>query len=125
MVSSMRRVAAISAGPRSASPRGSLALSLLLFSGLLGLSAISVYIGEGQGGSSRSAQRQGSGHRRGHGVVMSSAQTAALAQAASSAHSARATLVPNDLEAYWLPFTPNRAFKAAPRLFARAKDMHY
>jgi beta-alanine--pyruvate transaminase len=33
--------------------------------------------------------------------------------------------VPNDLEAFWLPFTPNRAFKHAPRLFARAKDMHY
>src|SRR6201985_1044266 len=33
--------------------------------------------------------------------------------------------VPNDLEAYWLPFTSNRAFKAAPRLIARAKDMHY
>jgi len=33
--------------------------------------------------------------------------------------------VPNDLESYWLPFTPNRAFKKAPRLIARAKDMHY
>ena len=33
--------------------------------------------------------------------------------------------VPNDLEAYWLPFTPNRVFKKAPRLIARAKDMHY
>ena len=33
--------------------------------------------------------------------------------------------VPNDLEAYWLPFTSNRAFKRAPRLIARAKDMHY
>ena len=32
---------------------------------------------------------------------------------------------PNDLESYWLPFTPNRAFKRAPRLIARAKDMHY
>jgi beta-alanine--pyruvate transaminase len=31
----------------------------------------------------------------------------------------------NDLEAFWLPFTPNRAFKRAPRLIARAKDMHY
>ena len=31
----------------------------------------------------------------------------------------------NDLEAFWLPFTPNRAFKRAPRLLARAKDMHY
>jgi beta-alanine--pyruvate transaminase len=32
---------------------------------------------------------------------------------------------PNDLEAFWVPFTPNRAFKQAPRLIARAKDMHY
>jgi beta-alanine--pyruvate transaminase len=36
-----------------------------------------------------------------------------------------AVAVPNDLEAYWLPFTANRAFKKAPRLVARAKDMHY
>jgi beta-alanine--pyruvate transaminase len=33
--------------------------------------------------------------------------------------------VPNDLEAYWMGFTPNRAFKARPRLIARAKDMYY
>ena len=33
--------------------------------------------------------------------------------------------IPNDLEAFWVPFTPNRAFKAAPRLLARSKDMHY
>jgi len=32
---------------------------------------------------------------------------------------------PNDLESFWMPFTANRAFKKAPRLFARAKDMHY
>ncbi len=32
---------------------------------------------------------------------------------------------PNDLEAFWLPFTPNRAFKRAPRLIAGAKDLHY
>jgi len=31
----------------------------------------------------------------------------------------------NDLESFWMPFTPNRAFKARPRLIARAKDMHY
>ncbi|HET7253054.1 MAG TPA: aminotransferase class III-fold pyridoxal phosphate-dependent enzyme, partial [Xanthobacteraceae bacterium] len=42
-----------------------------------------------------------------------------------SAPAPRATAVPNDLEAYWLPFTSNRAFKASPRLIARAKDMHY
>ena len=33
--------------------------------------------------------------------------------------------VPNDLEPYWMPFTANRAFKARPRLIARAKDMFY
>src|SRR5712671_1099238 len=37
----------------------------------------------------------------------------------------RASAVPNDLESYWMPFTSNRAFKKAPRLIARAKDMHY
>jgi beta-alanine--pyruvate transaminase len=36
-----------------------------------------------------------------------------------------AAAVPNDLDAYWLPFTPNRAFKRAPRLIVGAKDMHY
>jgi beta-alanine--pyruvate transaminase len=34
-------------------------------------------------------------------------------------------LAPNDLEAFWLPFTPNRSFKKRPRLVVRAKDMHY
>ncbi len=33
--------------------------------------------------------------------------------------------IPNDLELFWVPFTPNRAFKRAPRLIARAKEMHY
>jgi len=30
-----------------------------------------------------------------------------------------------DLEAFWMPFTANRQFKAAPRLLARAEGMHY
>jgi len=33
--------------------------------------------------------------------------------------------IPNDLEAFWMPFTANRQFKAAPRLLVAAKDMHY
>ncbi len=33
--------------------------------------------------------------------------------------------VPNDLAAYWMPFTANRQFKAAPRLLASAKGMYY
>jgi beta-alanine--pyruvate transaminase len=32
---------------------------------------------------------------------------------------------PNDLDAYWMPFTANRQFKAAPRLMASASGMHY
>jgi beta-alanine--pyruvate transaminase len=31
----------------------------------------------------------------------------------------------NSLDAFWMPFTNNRAFKEQPRLFSRAKDMHY
>src|SRR5262245_58870780 len=42
-----------------------------------------------------------------------------------TAQQQRAPAVPNDSEAFWIAFTPNRAFKAAPRLIARAKDMHY
>ena len=30
-----------------------------------------------------------------------------------------------DPDAFWMPFTDNRAFKAHPRLLASAKDMHY
>ena len=32
---------------------------------------------------------------------------------------------PNNLEPFWMGFTPNRAFKKRPRLFAGAKGMHY
>jgi beta-alanine--pyruvate transaminase len=31
----------------------------------------------------------------------------------------------NDLDAFFMPFTANRQFKAAPRLLASAKDMHF
>ena len=32
---------------------------------------------------------------------------------------------PNDLNAFWMPFTANRQFKKTPRMFVAAKDMHY
>ena len=32
---------------------------------------------------------------------------------------------PNDLRAFWMPFTANRQFKQEPRMFVAAKDMHY
>jgi beta-alanine--pyruvate transaminase len=35
------------------------------------------------------------------------------------------TQTPNDLSAWWMPFTPNRSFKRRPRLIAHAKDMHF
>jgi beta-alanine--pyruvate transaminase len=31
----------------------------------------------------------------------------------------------NDLDAFWMPFTANRQFKQAPRLFVAAERMHY
>jgi beta-alanine--pyruvate transaminase len=37
----------------------------------------------------------------------------------------RTTAKPNDLSAFWMPFTANRQFKKEPRLFVGAKDMHY
>ena len=33
--------------------------------------------------------------------------------------------VPNNLEAFWMPFSANRQFKKNPRLLVGAKDMHY
>ncbi|RED17962.1 aspartate aminotransferase family protein [Pontivivens insulae] len=37
----------------------------------------------------------------------------------------RTQAVPNDLNAFWMPFTANRQFKKNPRMFVGAKDMHY
>src|SRR6185295_2441548 len=37
----------------------------------------------------------------------------------------RLKVVPNDLNAFWMPFTANRQYKQAPRMFVSAKDMHY
>ncbi|TGP90142.1 MULTISPECIES: aspartate aminotransferase family protein [unclassified Mesorhizobium] len=37
----------------------------------------------------------------------------------------RLKVTPNDLSAFWMPFTANRQFKQAPRMFVSAKDMHY
>src|SRR6056297_2848888 len=33
--------------------------------------------------------------------------------------------VPNDLSAFWMPFTANRQFKAAPRMLVSADGMFY
>ncbi|CUA99532.1 aspartate aminotransferase family protein [Pannonibacter indicus] len=38
---------------------------------------------------------------------------------------AASAAIPNNLEAFWMPFTANRQFKKAPRMFVAAKDMHY
>ena len=37
----------------------------------------------------------------------------------------RPPATPNDLRAFWMPFTANRQFKSNPRMFVAAKDMHY
>ena len=33
--------------------------------------------------------------------------------------------LPNDLDAYWMPFTANRQFKSRPRLLSKASGMYY
>jgi beta-alanine--pyruvate transaminase len=38
---------------------------------------------------------------------------------------ATAPLSRSDMEAFWLPFTPNRQFKSKPRLLSKAKGMYY
>jgi len=38
---------------------------------------------------------------------------------------AAASLSRTDLEAYWMPFTANRQYKANPRLLGKAQGMHY
>lgn len=37
----------------------------------------------------------------------------------------RLNATPNDLRAFWMPFTANRQFKQNPRMFVSAKDMHF
>src|ERR1051325_2945060 len=121
----MRRVAAISAGPRSASPRGSRAFSLLDFS--------AICLDKWARTNQRNMRGGGSSHplfchyprKR---IILSSIRTARrhMAQGQNTAQkSTLSSAVPNDLEAFFMPFTANRAFKARPRLIARAKDMHY
>ena len=39
--------------------------------------------------------------------------------------STTSNVAPNDLSAFWMPFTANRQFKKNPRMFVAAKDMHY
>ena len=48
-----------------------------------------------------------------------------MSKAAAPAPPATRKAGANDLEAFWMPFTANRQFKANPRLFVGAKDMHY
>ena len=37
----------------------------------------------------------------------------------------RLNVTPNDLRAFWMPFSANRQFKQNPRMFVGSKDMHY
>lgn len=43
----------------------------------------------------------------------------------SSAVQTALSAQPTDLDAFWMPFTANRQFKADPRLMVSAQDMHY
>ena len=48
-----------------------------------------------------------------------------MAEAARTTDDQANVSVPNDLEAFWMPFTSNRDFKRNPRMIARAKDLYY
>ncbi|MSU92254.1 aminotransferase class III-fold pyridoxal phosphate-dependent enzyme [Rhodobacteraceae bacterium 2CG4] len=39
--------------------------------------------------------------------------------------SERRPVAPNDLKAFWMPYTANRQFKSAPRMLVAAEGMHY
>ncbi len=54
---------------------------------------------------------------------MSSAHAAGAQPAGEGAYSDQP--IPNNLEAFWMPFTANRDFKARPRLFSGAKGLYY
>ena len=43
----------------------------------------------------------------------------------TASHAASISAMPQSMDAFWMPFTANRQFKAAPRLLAKAKGMHY
>ena len=43
----------------------------------------------------------------------------------AASHAAPTATTPQSMDAFWMPFTANRQFKAAPRLLAKAKGMHY
>jgi len=58
-----------------------------------------------------------------HGAA--GAQRHALLRAAEAEMSNRTVTAPNDLRAFWMPFTANRQFKKNPRLFVAAEGMHY
>jgi beta-alanine--pyruvate transaminase len=42
-----------------------------------------------------------------------------------ASRSTNTLLTPEAMKAFWLPMTPNRAFRAKPRLFVAAEGMHY
>jgi len=50
---------------------------------------------------------------------------ASLVMPSSQAAFAPQADIPNDLEAFWMPYTANRSFKKSPRMITRAKDMFY
>ncbi|MBP7003319.1 aspartate aminotransferase family protein [Amaricoccus sp.] len=48
-----------------------------------------------------------------------------MSERPASASTAASSVAPNDLRAFWMPFTANRQFKKAPRMFVAADGMHY
>lgn len=54
-----------------------------------------------------------------------SADASPSSRALADHYSAQAQQTPDSMKAFWMPFTANKQFKAAPRLLASASGMHY
>ncbi|MEL1265286.1 aspartate aminotransferase family protein [Pseudoxanthomonas putridarboris] len=54
-----------------------------------------------------------------------SADDTSTSRALADHYARQATEAPASLDAFWMPFTANKQFKAAPRLLASASGMHY
>ncbi len=54
-----------------------------------------------------------------------SADPSTPANALADHYAAQATRMPDSLDAFWMPFTANKQFKASPRLLASASGMYY
>ncbi len=83
---------------------------------------------EGPGGIALGADvKRVGGHDRVHSLLPSCVLSANVAAIHSNRTAAMNEISPrpNNLDAFWMPYSANRSFKSAPRMLARAEGMYY